>query len=137
MDNHLRLSDSAFKNSFEDTSLSPDLFNHEAHLRLAWLHINNSGIESAKKIVSEQIFNFVKKLEAQDKFNLTLTMAAVEVVNHFYNKSTSNNFVDFINEFPRLKTNFKDLISTHYGFDIYNFEKAKLQYLEPDLLPFC
>ena len=39
-------------------------------------------------------------------------------------------------EFPRLKNNFRELISSHYGFDIYNSEKAKMKYLEPDLLPF-
>jgi hypothetical protein len=41
-----------------------------------------------------------------------------------------------MNEFPRLKTNFRELMACHYGFDIYTSEKAKMKYLEPDLLPF-
>ena len=39
-------------------------------------------------------------------------------------------------EFPRLKNNFTELMSCHYGFDIYNSEKAKMKFMEPDLLPF-
>ena len=39
-------------------------------------------------------------------------------------------------EFPRLKNNFKDLIAQHYQMDIYRSQRAKTAYLEPDLLPF-
>ena len=51
-------------------------------------------------------------------------------------KSDSDNFKDFITEFPRLNYNFKELMNFHYGFDIYNSEKAKREFLKPDLVPF-
>jgi len=51
-------------------------------------------------------------------------------------KSKLDNFRDFIEEFPRLKYNFKDLLAQHYGIDIFNSEIAKCSFLEPDLLPF-
>lgn len=136
LNNHLNLSDQDFISNLKDCSLSPILFSHEAHLRLVWIHIKNAGIESALEIICNQIASYVEQLGAKDKFNKTLTIAAIKVVHHFIQKSKSDNFIDFMLEFPQLKSNFKDLISFHYGFDIYNSEKAKTDYLEPDLMPF-
>lgn len=134
--NHLDLADSKFKTKFEDCSLPSNLFTHEAHLRLAYLTIQELGIEKATNTICKQITNYVQHLGAKDKFNKTLTIAATKALHHFMAKSNSSNFNSLIDEFPRLTSNFKDLISTHYGFDIYNSKIAKAKYLEPDLLPF-
>ena len=136
MDSHLALSDKMFEEQFQSCALSPTLFNHEAHLRLAWIHITQYGIDKALKNVPTQIINFVDNLGARDKYNHTLTIAAIKAVYHFVLKSTTDNFPDFIQTFPRLKYHFKDLINAHYQMDIYNNEVAKKEYLAPDLLPF-
>ncbi|WP_299439979.1 hypothetical protein [uncultured Aquimarina sp.] len=136
MKTHLDLNDSEFEKQFRTGNLDPSLFNHEAHLRLAWIHINIYGLETACDTISNQILSYVNRLGATDKFNKTLTIAAIKIVYHFLQKSKSDTFQDFITEFPRLKSNFKKLLDAHYGFDIFNSEEAKTQYLEPDLLPF-
>ncbi|WP_020567556.1 hypothetical protein [Neolewinella persica] len=136
MKNHLDFSDAEFSSEFESCRLPPELFTHEAHLRLGWIHLKEQGGEAAVEIVRKQIANYVVHLGASDKFNVTLTVAAVKTVQHFWQKSTSDNFVDFMLEFPRLKYNFKELISAHYGFDIYNSQRAKKAFLAPDLLPY-
>ncbi|MBL7873554.1 MAG: hypothetical protein JNM78_18185 [Cyclobacteriaceae bacterium] len=128
--------DSEFEQRFKNCELSPTEFTHEAHLRLAWIHINRYGIEQAEKNITTQLQNFVAFAGAQDKFNLTLTIAAIKAVHHFVLKSKSPTFKDFIAEFPRLKYNFKELMTCHYGFDIYHSPKAKAEFLEPDLIPF-
>ena len=33
-------------------------------------------------------------------------------------QTSTNNFDKLLREFPRLKYNFKDLVKTHYGYDI-------------------
>jgi len=136
MENHFQLSDLEFKKQFETCELTPSLFSHEAHLRLAWIHINAYGIDVALASIPSQIKNFVRQLGAEDKYNTTLTVAAIKAVYHFMLKSESTNFKDFIKEFPRLKNSFRNLIDAHYGFDIFNSEQARFQFLEPDLLPF-
>ncbi|GJM36429.1 MAG: hypothetical protein DHS20C18_54300 [Saprospiraceae bacterium] len=133
---HYQLTNAEFEQRFEAATLDPSLFSHEAHLRLAWIHVTQYGVEQAEENICTQILNFVKHLGAEDKFNKTLTIAAVKAVHHFIQKSKANNFSSFIQEFPRLKTNFKDLLDFHYGFDIFHSERAKKEYLEPDLLPF-
>ena len=57
-------------------------------------------------------------------------------VYHFMLKSEAEGFKGFITEFPRLKYNFKDILSQHYNIDIYNSDIAKSTFLEPDLIPF-
>lgn len=136
MDDHNQLNDKEFELQFQDGTLSPSVFNHEAHIRLAWIHVIKYGIEQALINVDSQLFNYVSSLGAQDKYNKTVTIAAIKVVNHFVQKSNSDNFKDFVSEFPRLNYNFKELLSHHYSIDIFNSDIAKSSFLEPNLLPF-
>lgn len=136
MNNHFELSDEEFLKAFKDCSLPPTLFNHEAHLRLAWIHLTEKGLEAGIKAVCHQVTTYVNHLEAQSKYHVTLTIAAVWIVNHFRQSAKSDNFFDFILEFPQLKRDFKGLIGSHYSFNIFDSESARLHYLEPDLMPF-
>ncbi|WP_299549768.1 hypothetical protein [Seonamhaeicola sp.] len=136
MESHYALKNSQFLEQFQAATLDPKLFTHEAHLRLAWLYIDAYGVDKAIELVKTQLINYVTVLGVTDKYNETVTVAAVKAVYHFYLRSESQTFEGFINEFPRLKTNFKDLLFSHYHVDIFNLEAARSAFLEPDLLPF-
>ncbi|MBP2833109.1 hypothetical protein J8281_13020 [Aquimarina sp. U1-2] len=136
METHFEFSDFDFEKVFNNCELNPSDFTHEAHLRLAWININKYGIERAEKTIQCELRNYVEFVGAKHKYNTTLTLAAIKAVYHFMLKSKSDNFKEFIIEFPRLKYNFKDLMACHYGFDIYNSDRAKMEFLEPDLIPF-
>jgi len=133
---HFTLSDTDFEIQFANCSLDPELFIHEAHLRLAWIHITKYGLNEAEKNICEQIKRFDKTFGIGMKFHVTLTIASVKMINHFIRKSESDNFVDFMKEFPRLKSNFRELISAHYSTDIFTDLYAKNKYLEPELKDF-
>ncbi|MEZ4771868.1 MAG: hypothetical protein R3D00_01720 [Bacteroidia bacterium] len=115
---HASLSDALFENLFEIGTFPVSLFSHEAHLRLAWIHIKKYGKEKAVENVCSQLLQFVEAVGVSDKYNQTLTIAAVNVVNHFINQSATDNFFDFIAEFPQLKNNFKTLITNSH--DLHN-----------------
>jgi len=136
MEHHFELSDADFERQFSNCQLNPSIFSHEAHLRLAWIHIDKYGLEQARENIQQQLQDFVAHVGSADKYHKTLTIAAVEAVNHFMKKSKSDNFKDFIMEFPQLKSNFRELISSHYSFDIFASPEAKSEFLVPDLLPF-
>ena len=136
MASHFDLSDTEFLQKFMSCDLDPSYFTHEAHLRLAWLNIQKYSLEQAEINIQKQLLNYVAFVGAEDKYNTTLTIAATKAVYHFMQKSTADNFSDFITEFPRLKHNFKELMACHYGFDIYNSITAKSEFLKPDLMPF-
>ncbi|RKS53530.1 hypothetical protein BC962_1782 [Gillisia mitskevichiae] len=136
MNSHFVLSDAQYEKQFATAQLDPALFSHEAHLRLAYIHISNYGIEQAISNITFQLKKYVQNLGAEDKFNMTLSVAAIKAMDHFIKRSSSTNFLSLITEFPRLKYNFKDLMAAHYAIEIYNIPLAKQQFLEPDLLPF-
>jgi len=75
-------------------------------------------------------------LGEDNKFNKTVTVAAVKAVHHFMKRTDSDNFQSLIQEFPKLKYNFKELLKMHYSFDLFLSDKAKTTFIEPDLLPF-
>lgn len=132
----MKLSDVEFITKLESCSLDPEIFNHEAHLRLAWIQIGEFGLEQAQINTQNLLQKFVKHLGAQEKYHKTLTITAVNIVNQFMANQTSETFEEFISEFPQLKNNFKKLIENHYSFDIIESTKAKSEYLKPDLVPF-
>ena len=136
MEKHFKLTDSEFEKLFKSCKFNPSEFTHEAHLRLAWININKYGIEQAEKSIQELLQNYVEYLGAKGKYNTTLTIAATKAVYHFMLKSDTKNFKDFIVQYPRLKTNFKELMAFHYNIDILNSERAKSEFLEPDILAF-
>ncbi|MEP5612971.1 MAG: hypothetical protein ABJP45_12020 [Cyclobacteriaceae bacterium] len=133
---HWSLSDSEFESQFANYKLKPGMFSHEAHIRLAYIHIEKYGLQKAEANMCHQIKGFAESLGDLEKFNKTVTIAAIKTVNHFMNKSKSENFKSFLVEFPRLFTDFKGLLRQHYGYNVFADKKAKEEYQEPDLLPF-
>jgi hypothetical protein len=136
MEKHYQLSDEQFQLQFGNCSIDPVIFTHEAHLRLAWIHVGKYGIGQAITNLCSQIQNFAAYHGAKDKYNKTITIAAIRAVYHFMLKSNEGDFQSFINNNPRLKNNFKELLSTHYSTNIFGLAKTRTTYLEPDLEPF-
>ena len=135
MKSHFDLTDDEFEEAFEKCSLAPNLFNHEAHLRLAWIHLYKYGLGEALVNIETQLKNYVAHAGATDKYHQTLTLVAVKVVDHFMQKGEKVDFPSFIAENPKLKYKFKDLINSHYTYDVFQSEKARNIYQEPDLHP--
>ena len=133
---HTSLTDTEFEKQFETYKLKPSMFSHEAHLRLAYIHIQKYGAPRAELNMCSQIKGYAESLGVTDKFNKTVTIASVKAMHHFMTKSTSENFYDFIKEFPRLLSDFRGIIGQHYGFNVFGDLKAKQEFVEPDLLPF-
>lgn len=136
MATHYQLTDSEFESAFREGTLSPELFDHEAHLRLAWIHVRAYGWEQAICNICSQLKAFTIKAGAAHKYHHTLTIAAIKTVHHFMQKSRSESFRDFVVEFPRLRTHFRDLIFAHYSRDIFTDAQAKQFWVEPDLLAY-
>lgn len=136
MNSHFDLTDQQFEHQFTNHQLDPAIFSHEAHLRLAWIQIDKYGIDTAIKNICTQLQSFVQFLGVSEKYNETVTIAAIRAVYHFKLKSVKVNFQDFILENSRLKTNFKDLLGRHYSVDIFSSLDAKREFVKPDLLQF-
>ncbi len=136
MPTHFQLNDSDFIRRFADCSFPPEWFNHEAHLRLAYLHLQQYGLETAIENISLQIKRYDAFWTDGKKFHQTMTEAGVKVVNHFMTRSRSTDFVSLLEEFPKLRNQFKSLLESHYSKAKLQGEQGRTTFLEPDLLSF-
>lgn len=136
MENHYNLTDLDFEQQFAAAVLDPAVFTHEAHLRLAWIHLKKYGLEKAIENITTQLRHYTHTVGAADKYNETVTIAAIYAVHHFMIRSASKDVASFIVENSQLKTRFKELINTHYRTDIFKSEHARKSFLQPELLPF-
>lgn len=132
----MHLSDTEFEEQFANCTLDPTLFTHSGHLRLAYVHIKKYGPEQAIRNICTQIEAYDKAFGDGMKYHTTVTVAAVAVMDHFIRKSGSETFSDFIKEFPRLESHFRDILAQHYSFNIFKDARAKADFIKPDLLPF-
>ena len=133
---HYSLKDADLLEAMEKAKLDPKLFSHEAHLRWGWLLLEEYEPEDAIAKACEQLENYTKLLGIPQKFNKTVTVAAIKAIHHFKLKSQGSDFKDFMQQFPRLKSSFRELMGFHYSLDIFNDDKARQEFIEPDLLSF-
>jgi hypothetical protein len=124
--------DRAFRAAFEACAVQPAAFNHEAHLRLAYVYLVEYGTSKAHERMRQSLLSF---LEAHgvppEKYHETLTRAWVLAVSHFMDKAPSSSFAEFAaNSQPLL--NSKAML-THYTPEKLFSPEARTSYVEPDL----
>ncbi|MBL4604702.1 MAG: hypothetical protein JKY02_03310 [Flavobacteriaceae bacterium] len=136
MEKHYRFSDEVFERKFKEGKFPPLCFSHEAHLRLAYIHLKKYGVEKSIENMCGQIYDFAIQHGATMKFNATVTFASLNIMNHYMERSESDNFPDFIKEHPFLLKDFKGVIKKHYSQDVFRSPEAKAEIIHPDLAPF-
>ncbi len=130
------LDDNEFVAAVYECTLDPSLFTHQAHVRLAFLHLKSNDLEIASELTCSAIQNFDQYVGDGKKYHHTLTMASVRVVDHFMKKCPDCDFETLVSKHPRLLSNFRDLIDQHYSKSIWNNPTAKEFFAQPDLQAF-
>lgn len=118
MNTPMELNDNELLQQFKDCSLSPSFLTHEVLLRITWILIRENGLERAIVKNCKLKEQYFKEALKNDKFNKALTIAYTEILHHFMEKTTTRDFNKLLQEFPRLKYSFKELVKTHYGYNI-------------------
>ena len=136
MEKHWRFSDEIYEQKFRECKFPPLYFSHEAHLRLAYIHLKKYGLEQSIENMCTQIFNFAIKYGATMKFNATVTYASLQIMYYYMNKGEGNNFPDLMKEFPHLLEDFKGEIQQYYSWDVFRSSEAKERIHQPDLKSF-
>ncbi len=114
----MELNDNELLQQFKDCTLSPSFLTHEVLLRITWILIQQNGLERAVVKNCKLKERYFKNALKNDKYNNALTIAYAEILHHFMEKTIVRDFNTFLQEFPRLKFSFKELVKTHYGFNI-------------------
>jgi hypothetical protein len=105
--------DRSFRAAFEACAVAPASFNHEAHLRLAYVYLVEYGSSQAHERMRHSLLAFLAYHGVPpEKYHETLTKAWILAVRHFMDKAASSSFAEFAaNSQPIL--NSKAML-THY-----------------------
>ena len=133
---HEQLSDEDLESQFKEYTLPPRLFSHAAHLRLALIHLRKYGKDLAKENLSFQIRGYADSLGANQKFNLTITIASIEILANYLASNPTLDFCGLQEKHSELFEDFKGIVKKHYSFNVFGDPKAKAEFIAPDLQPF-
>jgi len=124
--------DRSFRAAFEACAVQPAAFNHEAHLRLAYVYLVEYGSPKAHERMRQSLLAFLAHYGVPpEKYHETLTKAWVLAVSHFMDRAASSSFAEFAaNSQPLL--NSKAML-THYTAERLFSQEARAAYVEPDL----
>lgn len=129
----MKISDTEFIKQFESHSLDPKHFNHLGHLRIAWLYLNKATLEKAIYKVISGVSSYACSLGAADKFRHTLTEATVRIMALRMQKHS--NFLEFLASNNDLVEELSSVLAQHYSHELLYSDKAKVEFVMPDLKP--
>ncbi|WP_372747017.1 hypothetical protein [Lutibacter sp.] len=119
------MTDRELLKQIENCTFPPELFTHEIMLRMSWILNQKYDLETAIKKNCEIKENYFINALHSNKFNITLTKAYTEITRHFMENSSVKTFDKLLKEFPRLQYNFKDLVKTHFGYNILKIHRKE------------
>jgi hypothetical protein len=115
--------------------VAPDAFDHRAHLRLAYTCLVEHSGEEALSRIRRGLLGFLRYHGVDStKYHETLTRAWLLAVRHFMARSGPTDSAEaFIDANPSLLDT--GILGTHYSADLLFSERARGEFVAPDLEP--
>ena len=127
------MNDADFLQQFENHTLDNKHFNHQSHLRLAWLYLSVNDLNSAIELVCSGIKSYAESLGATTKFHLTMTDATVRIMNQRMLINKTDSWEIFLNENPDLVNDLLSVLHQHFSPDFLVTETARTTLVKPDI----
>jgi len=127
--------DLAFRDRFEALELSPEDFDHRGHLRVGYVYLTESDVDSAYQRMRDALNAFLKHLDiAEGKYHDTITRAWILAVRHFMEKTGDTESADeLIDRNPAMLD--AKIMETHYSAELLFSQIARERFVEPDRDP--
>lgn len=132
---HTILSDDDFLTAFNDCSAPPSAFNHEGHVRIAWIHLQRYPLAQAIQLTCDGIERFANHLGAPDKYNRTLSEALMRIMASLGAADTRLSWDDYLSKNRGLFENAQQLLGQYYSNELLNSKAAKTTFVQPDISP--
>ena len=127
------MDDREFLHLFHEGSLPSEEFRHRGHLRLAWLVLSCHPIDEAENVVAREIRRFALASGAPNRYH-ELARFWVRLVGHaMENETEAGSIDDLLARFPFLLE--KSLPYRHWRGETFNSDRARADWVEPDLVP--
>ncbi len=131
------MSDHEFLTAFEACRLPAAEWTHSAHLRFAWLVLNEMPYSQALNRIRLGINRYNNAVLKKDMaYHETITVAYTRLIVHARNTlPASHRFEEFCSSCPALFDRLMPVLMIHYSRDVLFGTPARLSFVEPDLAP--
>lgn len=137
----MSLDDAALLAGFRQATLTPDQFDHRAHVRLAWLLLQDQSFEDALAELREGLPRVLQAFGLEDLpdqgYHETTTQAFLHLVAstaaHHAGGEAATDSLAFVEAQPQLLSS--KLLRLYYSPGRRKAAAAKKRFLEPDLAP--
>lgn len=134
MSNHrLSTDDRQFLRKFETGGITPDGFDHRAHVRLAYAYLALHEPDTAVSLMRGALLAFLRRNDIDiSKYHETMTNAWILAVRHFMATTPPAPSADaFIDANPILLDS--KIMLTHYSADLLFSDRARAKFVEPNV----
>jgi hypothetical protein len=121
----------AFISAFESGAMPDTDFDHLAHMRLAWIYIQNFSLDLAIQKLNTGIKNFDQLKGDGTKYHKTVTICAALTIDKLIRDQQATDFNEFIRLNSFLMNDFKATIQQYYDFDVFSDPEAKKNFISP------
>lgn len=126
--------DRTFISALEAHQITPKMFDHRSHIRMAYTYLCANDIASASQLIRKVLCELLEHhgIDPSDKYHETLTQGWLRLVQHYMAEGLVTHSADeFISANPKLLDS--GLLKSHYTRDLLFSERAREQFVEPDL----
>jgi hypothetical protein len=129
------MTDEEFVRAFESGKVTPEQFDHRAHVRVAWVYLQESdSLEAALPRMREAIKRFAAAAGASQKYHETITVLWMRLLDDVKARVGARfEMSEVLRDFPSLAD--KDLPLKYYSRDRLFSEEARGAWIAPDLQP--
>jgi hypothetical protein len=117
--NH-EVNDAEFVRAFESCELSPDLFHHRDHIRLARIYVELDGAAKATERFRWSLRKFAAHIGKSEKYHETITVAWMKLVVHAKIPDELEALMD------------KKYIEKFYSPELLATDAARMGFVDPD-----
>lgn len=115
---------------FEASDIDPDKFDHEAHVHVGWLYVQQYELSEAISRFDTGLKRLVTKLGAEGKYHATLTWFFLLLIAE--RAETDETWPTFKIRNPDLVKNSKKLLSRYYSDGYLFSDRARERFVLPD-----
>jgi hypothetical protein len=133
------MSDEEFLAAFLECRLDEADFDHQAHVRVAWLMLNRHSLEDAVERICSGIERFATHVGAAEKYNRTMSEALVRIMASYGAGAASMTWDESAHANPGLMSDVRGMLAHHYSPERLGSIEARQRFVAPDRspLPIC
>ncbi len=121
--------------AFESGAVDPDEFDHEAHVYVAWLYLQDYELNDAIAGFCAALKRLTRKLGIGSKYHETITWFFMIAINERLQSTSFDDWHSFRRQNPDLFASSPSLIGRHYSGERLQSPLARTHFLLPDRLP--